>query len=108
MTARARGRTSGQKGKLTPRQAKAARAIYDELCPNGRPAHTVAETAAELGVSRPTIYPHLQPKRYDLASKDARRRRRGLKSASPPLARGATSKARGPGSSLTTTHGYPD
>jgi DNA invertase Pin-like site-specific DNA recombinase len=107
VTARARGRTSGQKGKLTPRQAKAARAIYDGLCPNGRPAHTVAETAAELGVSRPTIYPHLQPKRYDLASKDARRRP-GLKSASPPLARGATSKARGLGSLLTATHGYLD
>ena len=62
MTARARGRTGGQKAKLTPRQAKVARAMYDELRPDGRPAHTVAEIAAEFGVSRPTIYRHLQPK----------------------------------------------
>ena len=59
--ARARGRTGGQKAKLTPRQAKVARAMYDELGPDGRPAHTVAEIAAEFGVSRPTIYRHLQP-----------------------------------------------
>ena len=60
--ARARGRTGGQKAKLTPRQAKVARAMYEELGPDGRPAHTVAEIAAEFGVSRPTIYRHLQPK----------------------------------------------
>jgi DNA invertase Pin-like site-specific DNA recombinase len=60
--ARARGRTGGQKAKLTPRQAKVARDMYEELAPDGRPAHTVADIAAELGVSRPTIYRHLQPK----------------------------------------------
>lgn len=60
--ARARGRTGGQKAKLTPRQAKIAQDMYEELGPDGRRAHTVAEIGAEFGVSRPTIYRHLQPK----------------------------------------------
>jgi DNA invertase Pin-like site-specific DNA recombinase len=51
--ARARGRTGGQKPKLGPRQVALARAMYDagEL--------TVAQIAAEFGVTRPTIYRHL-------------------------------------------------
>ena len=58
--ARARGRTGGQKPKLTVRQAKIAQAMYDELGADGRRAHTVKEIADEFGVSRPTIYRHLQ------------------------------------------------
>ena len=46
--ARARGRTGGQKPKLTPRQARIARDVY----------YTVAQIAEEFGVSRPTIYRH--------------------------------------------------
>ena len=57
--ARARGRTGGQKAKLTSRQAKIAQDMCEELGPDGRRAHTVAEIAAEFGVSRPTIYRHL-------------------------------------------------
>lgn len=38
---RARGRTGGQKPKLTPRQARIAQAMYDELDPDGKRAHTV-------------------------------------------------------------------
>ena len=51
--ARARGRTGGQKPKLGPRQARMARQMYEasEL--------TVAQIAAEFGVTRPTIYRHL-------------------------------------------------
>lgn len=51
--ARARGRTGGQKPKLGPRQARMAREMYEagEL--------TVAQIAAEFGVTRPTIYRHL-------------------------------------------------
>jgi DNA invertase Pin-like site-specific DNA recombinase len=58
--ARARGRTGGQKPKLTPRQAKIAQAMYDELGNDGRRVHTVQQIADEFGVTRPTIYRHLQ------------------------------------------------
>ena len=58
--ARARGRAGGQKPKLTPRQAKVAQDMYDELGPDGRCAHTVQQIANEFGVTRPTIYRHLQ------------------------------------------------
>jgi DNA invertase Pin-like site-specific DNA recombinase len=57
--ARARGRTGGQKPKLGPRQIKLARQMYDETGEDGKRKHTVAEIAAEFGVSRPTIYRHL-------------------------------------------------
>ncbi|WP_381805407.1 recombinase family protein [Streptomyces niveus] len=52
-TARARGRTGGQKPKLGPRQVQLAREMYDsgEL--------TVQQIADEFGVTRPTIYRHL-------------------------------------------------
>lgn len=58
--ARARGRTGGQKPKLTPRQAKVAQDMYDERGPDGHRAHTVQQIADEFGVARPTIYRHLQ------------------------------------------------
>jgi DNA invertase Pin-like site-specific DNA recombinase len=57
--ARARGRTGGQKPKLTPRQARIAREMYEEVGPAGRRLHTLARIAAEFGVTRPTIYGHL-------------------------------------------------
>jgi DNA invertase Pin-like site-specific DNA recombinase len=59
--ARARGRTGGQKPKLGPRQVRLAREMYDELGEDGKRAHTVAQIAAEFGVSRPTIYRQLAP-----------------------------------------------
>jgi len=61
--ARARGRTGGQKPKLGPRQVKLARQMYDELGDDGKRRHTVAEIAAEFGVTRPTIYRALEPAR---------------------------------------------
>ena len=57
--ARARGRTGGQKPKLGPRQVKLARQMYDETGRDGKRRYTVAQIAAEFGVSRPTIYRHL-------------------------------------------------
>jgi len=51
--ARARGRTGGQKPRLTPRQAKIAQEMYE----SGE--HTVQQIADEFGVSRPTIYRHV-------------------------------------------------
>ncbi len=58
--ARARGPTGGQKPKLTPRQAKVAQDMYDKLGPDGRRAQTIQQIANEFGVTRPTIYRHLQ------------------------------------------------
>lgn len=57
--ARARGRTGGQKPKLTPRQARMAQEMYDETGPDGRRTYTVNQIAAEFGVTRPTIYRHI-------------------------------------------------
>jgi DNA invertase Pin-like site-specific DNA recombinase len=59
--ARARGRTGGQKPKLGPRQVKLAREMHDETGEEGKRKHTVAQIAAEFGVSRPTIFRHLAP-----------------------------------------------
>ena len=57
--ARAHGRTGGQRPKLTPRQAKIAREMYDETGQDGKRRYTVAQIAAEFGVTRPTVYRHL-------------------------------------------------
>jgi hypothetical protein len=57
--ARARGRTGGQKPKPGPRQLALARAMYDELDDRGKRRYTVAQIAEEFGVTRPTIYRHL-------------------------------------------------
>jgi predicted transcriptional regulator len=34
--------------------------MYDELGPDGKRLHTVQRIAEEFGVTRPTIYRHLQ------------------------------------------------
>ncbi|QYJ05799.1 recombinase family protein [Nocardioides panacisoli] len=57
--ARARGRTGGQKPKLGPRQVKLARQMYEETGADGKRRYTVQQVADEFGVSRPTIYRHL-------------------------------------------------
>ena len=57
--ARACSRTGGQKPKLTPRQARIAQQMYGEAGPDGKRRYTVAQIAAEFGVSRPTVYRHL-------------------------------------------------
>lgn len=58
--ARARGRVGGGRPKLRPRAVEIARRMYDEVGEDGKQAHTVAEIAAVLGVSRPTIYRALE------------------------------------------------
>jgi len=57
--ARARGRTGGQKPKLGARQVRLARQMYEETANDGKRRYTVAQIAAEFGVTRPTIYRHL-------------------------------------------------
>jgi DNA invertase Pin-like site-specific DNA recombinase len=58
--ARARGRVGGQKPKLRPRQVKLAQQMYDEVGSDGKRKYTVQQIADEFGVSRPTIYRHLE------------------------------------------------
>ena len=55
--ARARGRMGGRKPSLTPKKVKVARRMYADG------DSTVAEIAKVLGVSRATIYRHLDPAR---------------------------------------------
>ena len=57
--ARARGRVGGPKQKLRPRQAELARVMYDQVGADGKSKFTVAQIAAEFGVSRPTVYRYL-------------------------------------------------
>lgn len=57
--ARARGRTGGQKPKLGSRQVQPALQMYDEIDEHGKRRYTVDQIAAEFGVTRPTIYRHL-------------------------------------------------
>jgi DNA invertase Pin-like site-specific DNA recombinase len=68
--ARARGRTGGQKPKLTSRQARIAQEMYEETGPDGGRRYTVAQIAAEFGVTRPTIYRHLASARADSWRRD--------------------------------------
>lgn len=57
--ARARGRQGGRKAKMTPARAAQARKMYEEVDTSGKHRYTVAEIAAAFGVTRPTIYRHL-------------------------------------------------
>lgn len=57
--ARARGRTGGRKPKLTQRQVEIARQMYDNKGEDGKRKYTVTEIAETFGVSRKTIYRHL-------------------------------------------------
>lgn len=52
--ARARGRKGGRKVKMTPTKVQQARKMYDEG------GHTVQQIADTFGVSRPTVYRHLE------------------------------------------------
>lgn len=57
--ARARGRAGGRKPKLTQRQVLVARQMYEDKGEDGKRKYTVAEIAETFGVSRKTIYRHL-------------------------------------------------
>lgn len=57
--ARARGRVGGRPRKLSADQAALARQLYDERGQDGKRARTVAQIAAMFGVTRATIYRHL-------------------------------------------------
>jgi hypothetical protein len=57
--------TGGQKPKLTPRQARIARQMYDETGPDGRRRYTVAQIADEFGVQPSDRLP--APRRPDVS-----------------------------------------
>ena len=81
-SARARGRVGGREPELTTRQAEVARSMYDETGADDRRKYTVAEMAETFGVSRKTVYRHLEP------SAGRRQPGKGTRSAAPagPLA----------------------
>ena len=55
-SARARGRNGGRPFKMTPAKLRLAQAAM------GQPGTKVGELCAELGVSRQTLYRHVDPK----------------------------------------------
>ncbi|MGW4720529.1 helix-turn-helix domain-containing protein [Nocardia sp. NPDC004260] len=58
-SARARGRVGGRPPALTGLQALKACEMYDETDEHGKRRYTVAQIAETFGVSRKTIYRHL-------------------------------------------------
>jgi DNA invertase Pin-like site-specific DNA recombinase len=64
------GRVGGRKAKLGRRQIELAQAMYAETGDDGKRRHTVADIAAEFGVSRQTIYRWLEPARRSLHSRE--------------------------------------
>ncbi len=58
--ARARGRLGGRKPKLTGHQLTIAREMYETVAEDGKRKFTVQEIAATFGVSRATVYRHLE------------------------------------------------
>jgi DNA invertase Pin-like site-specific DNA recombinase len=59
--ARSRGRTGGRPAKLNARQVAQARRMYDDVDAEGSRIHTMTEVAETFGVSRATLYRHLEP-----------------------------------------------
>ena len=59
-SARARGRVGGRPPSMTPEKVKVARRMYESR------EHTVEAIAKTLGVSRKTIYRHLEPPSTEL------------------------------------------
>jgi len=60
-SARARGRVGGRPSSLTQLQVLKAREMYDERDEHGKRKYTVAQIGETFGVSRKTIYRHLDP-----------------------------------------------
>jgi DNA invertase Pin-like site-specific DNA recombinase len=69
--ARARGRVGGRKPKLTALQIGKAREMCAETGPDGKRRYTVAEIGETFGVSRKTIYRHLEPDQPPHADRNA-------------------------------------
>jgi DNA invertase Pin-like site-specific DNA recombinase len=66
-SARARGRVGGRPPDLDAHGVEMARTLYDTKAAGGKRRYTVAQIAVRLGVSRATIYRHLDPDKPDSA-----------------------------------------
>jgi DNA invertase Pin-like site-specific DNA recombinase len=66
-SARARGRVGGRPPALDAHGVEMARTLYDTKAADGKRRYTVAQIAVRLGVSRATIYRHLDPDKPDSA-----------------------------------------
>ncbi|MGW5272110.1 helix-turn-helix domain-containing protein [Streptomyces sp. NPDC004044] len=51
---------AGRSPSFGPRQIQLAQEMYDEVGSDGKRKHIVQQIADEFGVSRPTIYRHLE------------------------------------------------
>ncbi|MFI6169628.1 helix-turn-helix domain-containing protein [Nocardia sp. NPDC051052] len=60
-SARARGRVGGRPSSLTQLQVRKAGEMYDERDQRDKRKYTVAQIGETFGVSRKTIYRHLEP-----------------------------------------------
>lgn len=58
----ARGRTGGQWPRCSAWRAKIAQDMYEGFGPDGRREQRCSRSRRELGVTRPTVYRHLQPR----------------------------------------------
>jgi hypothetical protein len=66
-----RGRSGGRPAKLNARQVAQARRMYDDVDAEGNRVHTMTEVAETFGVSRATLYRHLEPAPAGPAAPDA-------------------------------------
>jgi DNA invertase Pin-like site-specific DNA recombinase len=62
-SAHARGRTGGRPPAMSADQVKLARQLADQRGADGRREYTITQVAAMLGVSRPTLYRALEPRK---------------------------------------------
>ncbi|MEU4342100.1 recombinase family protein [Nocardia sp. NPDC023852] len=68
-SARARGRSGGRPPALTELQVLEAREMYDERDTSGKRKYTLTQIAETFGMSRKTIYRHLDRGEHDAAQK---------------------------------------
>ncbi|WP_433445130.1 helix-turn-helix domain-containing protein [Nonomuraea sp. CA-141351] len=66
-SARERGRVGGRPPALDAHGVDMARVLYEMKGDDGRRRHTVQQIADQLGVSRATVYRHLDPDKPVLA-----------------------------------------
>ncbi|MEU4580425.1 helix-turn-helix domain-containing protein [Nonomuraea sp. NPDC023979] len=105
-SARAPGRVGGRPPALDARGIGMARTLYDTKGADGRRRYTVAQIAGRLGVSRATIYRHLDPDKPDSRRRSTVRAESQLAFAPTACWRTTPPKRMSPGL-LPLAHGLP-